>query len=840
MADAHGSTSEKSKSRLPFAALGNLLAAARHRPLKVGLPIALALVAFIGGGSYAASLFFFKEPKQVSVADLLAPLDEELFHEAREQAATVRNQPELDESLQSACLFVLGSALVHEAEHTSQPTQRRLLYLIATRYLDQSRQIAFPEGREVQGNLMLGRALYQAQRYAQAAPMLLESLAQNPDAAIEIEQALTDCYLKMQPPQIKPALLHNTRLLTLPNISPRQRDEAHLLAAHIHFQAGSIPLCEQSLSQVREGSSVFPRAQALAARLQLLKLPEPKPGQQPTTTEQQPLLALVAELKPLAEQKGLEPGVGAQLSLLLALTHERLHHAKEAANYYARIRKLHHGSPEAVAATFFEADWFAGAGRVAESLELYRRGLQEAGPGESYDNHWLPAPEVQRRLEVAIRRYQDLKSFAEAVELAEAATALVPVPQTLIWRAEVERNWAADLLAQRTGRSREEQESLHSQARMHWREAAARDHELAVARIATRNYPTDLLRSATTYLQGHGYQQAEQVFREFLQQQTREGQPEALVGLGQALLAQGKLDEALSTLSQVISLFDKHPATYQARLLSAAAYQERGELAAARELLNANLFGSALTPQSSEWRDSLFALGKVQFREGMEHEARSRDIPPQETEDKRLAESLRELEIAAGHFEEAIKTLSEATQRFPDGSQSVSASYDIAEAYRHAAKWPRQRLQIITIDSTRQSLHRQLQGDLNSAVLEYTRLIERLSDDQESSRAAIDLKILRNCYFNRADALFDLGRYEEAVQAYSAATNRYQHEPEALEAYVQIANCYRRLQRYSEARGTLEQARVVLERIRNDADFAKTTRFDRAQWVQLLEWFTTL
>jgi tetratricopeptide (TPR) repeat protein len=170
----------------------------------------------------------------------------------------------------------------------------------------------------------------------------------------------------------------------------------------------------------------------------------------------------------------------------------------------------------------------------------------------------------------------------------------------------------------------------------------------------------------------------------------------------------------------------------------------------------------------------------------------------------------------------------------------VSASYDIAEAYRHAAKWPRQRLQIITIDSTRQSLHRQLQGDLNSAVMEYTRLIERLSDDQESSRAAIDLKILRNCYFNRADALFDLGRYEEAVQAYSAATNRYQHEPEALEAYVQIANCYRRLQRYSEARGTLEQARVVLERIRNDADFAKTTRFDRAQWVQLLEWFTTL
>ena len=79
----------------------------------------------------------------------------------------------------------------------------------------------------------------------------------------------------------------------------------------------------------------------------------------------------------------------------------------------------------------------------------------------------------------------------------------------------------------------------------------------------------------------------------------------------------------------------------------------------------------------------------------------------------------------------------------------------------------------------------------------------------------------------RADALFDMGKYEDAIQAYSAATNRYQHEPESLEAYVQIASCHRRMGRISEARGTLEQARVVLQRIRADADFTKTTRLAR-------------
>ncbi|QDU26980.1 Tetratricopeptide repeat protein [Anatilimnocola aggregata] len=840
MTDAHGSTSQVSKARFSLAAVTQILPAARRSPLKVGLPLALGLVAFIVATYYATSLYFLAEPEKVTVADVLAPLDEGLLQEARQQAAELRSQPDLDEELQSACLFVLGSVLAEEAEKTGQPTQRRLLNLIAARYLDQSRQIGLPKDREAQGVLTLARAFYRANRYVPAATMLAEALAKNPDSAIELEHALTDCYLKMQPPQPKVALTHIERLLRLPGISPRQRDEAHLLAANVHFTANNTAACEASLAQVLDTSSVFPQAQALAARVQLQRLPPPKPGQSLGTAEQQPLQTLIAELQPLAERKGLEQGVAAQLSLLLAQCHERLGKQKEAAHFYGRIRKLHHGSPEAVASTFLEADWLAGAGQVEESLTLYRRGLQEAEPSEDYDNHWLPRQEIERRLEAAIRRYQELKSFAEAAELAEAAASLVALPQTLLWRAEIERAWAADLLDQQKGRSREEKDLLQAQARTHLREAAARDRELAAARVATRNFPDDLLRSATTYLQGYGYQQAEQGFRQFLQQQTREGQPEALIGLGQALLAQGRTSEALATLDQVQQMFDKHPANYQARLLAAAALQEQGDLSAARELLNANLFGSALTPQSTEWRDSLFALGHIQFRQGMTHEARSRNVPPQETEDKRLAESLRELEIAAGFFEEAIKTLTEATQRFPAASQSIAATYEVAEAYRHAAKWPRQRLQVVTIDSTRQTLNRQLTSDLNSAVAEYTRLIERLSDDQESSRATVDLKVLRNCYFNRADALFDLGRYEEAIQAYSAATNRYQHEPESLEAYVQIATCYRRLQRYAEARGTLEQARVVLERIRKDADFAKTTRFDRQQWIQLLEWFSTL
>jgi tetratricopeptide (TPR) repeat protein len=803
------------------------------------LPLVLGLVAVIGGLTVGALSLSSGKSEVVTVESILEPLDHRELETARELATKLRQNPDLPDAQQSACLFVLGCVLAEEAEN-SQPTQRRLLNLIAARYLDQSRHLDFPRKREPQGLLVLGRCSYRAGRPAQAVPVLIEALAQNPDLAIELEQALTDCYLKLQPPQPKQALVHNERLLSLPNLSPRQRDEALLLAANTHFRMQNFPACEAALAQILETSSVFPPAQALAARVQLQRLPAPQPGQKLSPADAQPIQALVAALQPFSERKGLEPGVAARLNLLLAECHERLSQPREAAALYARLRKVHHGSPEALAATFFEADWLAGAGQVEESLALYRRGLKEAGPGEEFANDWLSKAEVEERLARTIRRYQDAKAFPEAIELAESAASLVPLAQTLLWRADIERNWSADLLTQLTGRPREEQLQLQTEARAHLREAAARDQELAAARIATRFYPDDLLRAANTYLQGHGYQQAEQLFRQFLQQQTRAGQPEALVGLGQALVALGRPSEALEALQQVEQLYEKHPANYQARLLSATALQEQGNLAAAREVLGANLFDSALTPQSAEWRDSLFALGRIQFLQGIEHEARSRSVPPQETENKRIAEAQREMELAAGYFSEAIKTLTEATQRFPDAAQVILATYEVAEAYRRGAKWPQQRLDVVTVDSTRQALRRQVQNDLTAAVGEYTRLIEKLADDQESQRAVLDLKILRNCYFNRADALFDLGRFEEAIQAYSAATNRYQHEPEALEAYVQIATCYRRLQRYAEARGTLEQARVVLERIRNDADFARTTRFDRQQWIQLLEWYSSL
>jgi tetratricopeptide (TPR) repeat protein len=170
----------------------------------------------------------------------------------------------------------------------------------------------------------------------------------------------------------------------------------------------------------------------------------------------------------------------------------------------------------------------------------------------------------------------------------------------------------------------------------------------------------------------------------------------------------------------------------------------------------------------------------------------------------------------------------------------LEARYRIAEAHRHAAKLPRKRLDNVTIRTSISALNRQMQEELQAASEGYNTLITKLSEKESSQQLPIEAAILRNCYFGRADALFDMGQYEKAIEAYSAATNRYQHDPESLEAYVQIASCHRRLGRSSEARRTLDQARVVLQRIRSDADFARTTRLTRQEWGPLLDWLRTL
>ena len=96
----------------------------------------------------------------------------------------------------------------------------------------------------------------------------------------------------------------------------------------------------------------------------------------------------------------------------------------------------------------------------------------------------------------------------------------------------------------------------------------------------------------------------------------------------------------------------------------------------------------------------------------------------------------------------------------------------------------------------------------------------------------LDKAILRNSCFAVGNVLSAQGDYEAALKAYSTAVIRYQNCPEVLEAYVQIADAYRNLNKPQEAKDALEQARFALARMKPDAAFETTTNYTRKEWAQ--------
>ena len=78
--------------------------------------------------------------------------------------------------------------------------------------------------------------------------------------------------------------------------------------------------------------------------------------------------------------------------------------------------------------------------------------------------------------------------------------------------------------------------------------------------------------------------------------------------------------------------------------------------------------------------------------------------------------------------------------------------------------------------------------------------------------------------------------YEAAIAAYSSSAGRYQHEPDSLNAYVQIANCYERLQKPAEALSTLAQAQLILKQLPESAFTIEPSAMSRDDWQHWLDW----
>jgi tetratricopeptide (TPR) repeat protein len=223
----------------------------------------------------------------------------------------------------------------------------------------------------------------------------------------------------------------------------------------------------------------------------------------------------------------------------------------------------------------------------------------------------------------------------------------------------------------------------------------------------------------------------------------------------------------------------------------------------AEDFLSDNLNGDQLTPASKEWRDSLFALG--------------------------------DLLHLAGRDAEAIAKLEEALKRYPDAPQTIAASYLLADSSRRLALSTRAGLAKEISSAVRSESRAEVSRNFHRALEIFVALQNDLSHRNAEELTEQEKSMLRNVRFTLGDVYLDLDRYPEALRAFQSAANHYASSPEVLDAYLQIANVYRRMDRPAEARTSLEQARLALRRIPPEARFEQTTNFNRNQWSDLLD-----
>jgi tetratricopeptide (TPR) repeat protein len=290
--------------------------------------------------------------------------------------------------------------------------------------------------------------------------------------------------------------------------------------------------------------------------------------------------------------------------------------------------------------------------------------------------------------------------------------------------------------------------------------------------------------------------------------------PDALLRLGRAYQALGSYDDAIAAFQQ--NLF-KHPnslAASKSAVPLAAAYIAKGPdfYPKAEKTLQDLLESPLITPDAIEFRQSLFDLAQLYYR--------------------------------TNRFEEAIARLEELTQRYPQDERMGQMLFVMADSYRKSAHLlsatyvPTTQPAGTAVAAAATIDPNEAQAAKKSRLTKARLLYERVIGTYRAADPKDDVERLyqKLSHFYRADCAYDLGNFPEAIQLYEGVAFRYQDDPAALSAYVQIVNCYCALGKFDEARTANERAKVLLKKMPPEAFADGTFSMPKQYWQEWLKW----
>jgi tetratricopeptide (TPR) repeat protein len=259
-------------------------------------------------------------------------------------------------------------------------------------------------------------------------------------------------------------------------------------------------------------------------------------------------------------------------------------------------------------------------------------------------------------------------------------------------------------------------------------------------------------------------------------------------------------------------------------------------------------------PQSLAASKSAVPLAQAYIAKGPEHYGKAESVLLSVVDNNRLVDpdaedfkqalfDLSQLYYRTSRFEEAVARLDEFRQRYPNEDRMGQLLFLMADSYRKSATLLDARLASATADAS---------GNPGTAVSDLAEAANAKRDRLSKAKTLFDNVVdlyraqpptrdvdklyFKLAHFYRADCLYDLGNYAEAVKLYDAAAFRYQEDPSAVAAYVQIVNAYCAMGKVDEAKTATERAKWMLRRIPPESFNDGTFSMPKAYWEQWLKW----
>ena len=708
--------------------------------------------------------------------------------QARTMAEQMQEAQQVVPEFPGGVVYIVGMADYLDAQE-KQGLRAQRLYVRAATMLEEAHNRGVPQEHSELLTFRLGRSLLLGGHVEPSRSWLKEAAEADSANQLDAYELLIESYLSGADRDLQEALRASQGLLHL-DLLAEQRDRALLQHGKIFFALERHAEALQTLDAItprgpEAKAGVLLRVQALIAQ-----------------DNYAPALEILGKMTSDPSLRGIPL---LEALYLTGVARHALGQDEEALASFDRIQQTDPNAEVAVAAALDTAEILAQQGRSQEALVSYSAALEQVDVPETFLNPWVEIDEFQKRVQKAWGTFYEAGNYEAAAALAGESVSVLGEITSTVLRARTLEHWGESLRNQAAQLRYAEGRLLNEEAHEHLRESGRAYRHLAELRRPTAHYPNDMWQSAENLLAGHDYESAITALERFLSTNPLTRRAQALVSLGKALMASERFDEALERFEECRRTAPKDPATFEADYLRGVCYVEMGKTDLAEQVFRENLEGEFLNPSAVEWRLSLFALGKLYHQ--------------------------------TGQYDAAIEKLTEAVQRYPAEESSDEARYLIAEAYRKSAVTPKENIEDALNDAVRDHYREEMQGQLDEALEGYRSLqTDLLARQRNRELSEQEERFLRNCYFSIGLCWYEMGNYLEAKDAYSTAANRYQHQPEVLEAYVQIANCYRRMGQAEAARSMLKTARIVLKQVPAEAFASPATSLTQQAWDEWLHW----